>query len=57
MNPLVLMSLAYAMKTDHEPAGKPIRVTREGAYWRIRRGRHRAMAAMIAGRAWIWARE
>lgn len=50
MNPLVLMSLAYHMKAGTEDP-EPIVVTKElEAAWRIHDGRHRAIAAMIAGR-------
>lgn len=49
-NPLVLMSLAYAMRTTTwEP--EPIEVRREGQFLRIVDGRHRFMAAVIAGRS------
>jgi hypothetical protein len=54
MNPYVLMSLAYAMKTTHEPVGPPIVVAREfGGRFRIVQGRHRVVASMMAGRDWV----
>jgi hypothetical protein len=57
MNPLVLMSLAYAMRTSHLPVGDPIQVARENGLWRIVEGRHRAVASMVAGRDWVLAIE
>jgi hypothetical protein len=49
MDVLVLMSLAAGLrKTSEDPA--PITVTREPGGWRVADGRHRAVAAMIAGR-------
>lgn len=50
MNPFVLMSLAYQMRAStKDPA--PIEVTEEpdGTY-RVSDGRHRVVAALIAGR-------
>lgn len=50
MNPYVLMSLAYQMRsTTNDP--EPILVTEEpdGSY-RVTDGRHRAVAALVAGR-------
>ena len=48
-NPLVVMSLAYAMRSTHfDP--EPVLVRREGKYYRIEDGRHRFMASVIAGR-------
>jgi hypothetical protein len=57
MNPLVLMSMAYHLKAGTEDLD-PIAVTKEldGA-WRIHDGRHRALAAMIAGRPDVLAGE
>lgn len=49
MNPFVLMSLAYLYRSGNEHV-EPIEVTREGRYYRIREGRHRAVASMMAGR-------
>jgi hypothetical protein len=50
MNPLVLMSLAYLLKsTTEDPA--PILVARETDGFRVTDGRHRAVAALIAGRS------
>jgi ParB-like chromosome segregation protein Spo0J len=49
MDVLVLMSLAALLrKTTADPA--PVRVKPEGTRWRVADGRHRALAAMIAGR-------
>jgi hypothetical protein len=50
MNVLVLMSLAYKMRGTSDDA-EPIQVfrTKSGPY-RIYDGRHRAVAALIAGR-------
>lgn len=49
MNPLVLMSLTYMLRsTDQDP--DPITVTVDGDNYRVQDGRHRAMAAIIAGR-------
>jgi hypothetical protein len=49
MNPLVLMSLTYMLRgTSNDP--EPIRVYRDGDMWRVHDGRHRSMAAQIAGR-------
>jgi hypothetical protein len=49
MNPLVLMSLTYRLKaTREDPA--PVLVQRDGDGWRVTDGRHRALAAMVAGR-------
>lgn len=49
MNPLVLMSLVYMLRstTEHPP---PVLVDREGKYFRIVDGRHRLLAHHIAGR-------
>jgi hypothetical protein len=41
--------VCYFRKTA-KPCEPPIEVVPEGFYWRIRDGRHRVMAAMIAGR-------
>lgn len=49
MNALLLMHLVYDLRStaeDHDP----IIVTPDLQYWRITDGRHRAMAALIAGR-------
>lgn len=49
MNVLVLMSLAYMLRSSViDP--EPIVVKVEGNNYRIMDGRHRAMAAIIAGR-------
>lgn len=48
-NYLVIASLTYLYRGSNEHA-EPIWVTPEGDYWRIKDGRHRAMATMIAGR-------
>jgi uncharacterized ParB-like nuclease family protein len=56
MNPLVVMSLAYMMRSTHDDP-PPITVRREGDYWRIVDGRHRYVAANIAGRHSIKAEE
>jgi hypothetical protein len=50
MNPLVLMSLAYDLRSSTEDP-EPVAVRRIGsAMWRIHDGRHRMVAALIAGR-------
>jgi hypothetical protein len=49
MNPYVLMSLAYLLRSTTEDP-PPIHVTREGDYYRIHDGRHRFVAAVLAGR-------
>jgi hypothetical protein len=51
MNALRLCALAYRLRaTTDEPEG-PIEVTREAdGTWRIHDGRHRYIAAVIAGR-------
>lgn len=56
MNPYVLMSLAYQFRATNEDF-EPILVTREGDYWRIRDGRHRVTASILAGRSDILAVE
>jgi hypothetical protein len=49
MDVLTLLSLTALMrKSNEDPA--PIIVRREGKFFRITDGRHRALAAMIAGR-------
>lgn len=56
MNPLVLMSLTYLFRGTNEDV-EPITVQREGeSYFRIVDGRHRANAAMVAGRKTVLAR-
>jgi hypothetical protein len=50
MNPLVLMSLAYMLRATTEDP-EPVQVTPDGDGWRIHDGRHRAVAALIAGRS------
>lgn len=50
MNALLLLHLAYELRAttiDHDP----IEVTEERPGWRIHDGRHRAVAALIAGRS------
>lgn len=49
MNPLVLMAMAYRLRSTTEDLD-PIEVTADGDGWRIHDGRHRAVAALIAGR-------
>lgn len=49
MNPLVLMSLVYFLRSNVEDPA-PIVVKQDGDNYRILDGRHRAMAAIIAGR-------
>lgn len=49
MNVLVLMSLAYRLRSTAEDP-EPVQVTRDGDGWRVHDGRHRAVAALIAGR-------
>ena len=56
MNPLVVMSLAYMLRATLEDP-EPIGVVREDGGWRIRDGRHRLVASMIAGRSDVLARE
>jgi hypothetical protein len=49
MNPLVLMSLTHRLRSDlGDP--EPIKVKREGELYRVLDGRHRAIAAIVAGR-------
>lgn len=49
MNPLVLMSLVYMLRsTAEDPA--PILVRKDGENYRVLDGRHRAMGAIVAGR-------
>jgi hypothetical protein len=40
-----------------QPCDPPITVRREGDYWRITDGRHRAVSALISGRTHIEAQE
>jgi hypothetical protein len=48
-NPLVLMSLAHLLRsTDQDP--DPVKVRRDGGRWRVSDGRHRFLAAVVAGR-------
>jgi hypothetical protein len=54
-NPLLLMSLTHMLRSTTEDA-PPITVRREGPHYRIIDGRHRFMAAVIAGRPSILAR-
>lgn len=49
MNVLVLMSLAYLLKSTTEDP-EPVIVEAEDNGFRISDGRHRAVAALIAGR-------
>lgn len=50
MNPLVVMSLAYMLRSNvNDP--DPVVLAPEGDNYRILDGRHRAVAAMIAGRS------
>jgi hypothetical protein len=49
MNPFVLMSLAQLYRSGNGHAD-PIVVSAVGSFYRIADGRHRAVAAMIAGR-------
>jgi hypothetical protein len=50
MNPLVLMSLVYKLRSSSDDP-EPIEVYRElDNTWRVHDGRHRAVAALIAGR-------
>lgn len=55
MNPLVLMSLAYTLRSSGEDPD-PIVVRAEGPFFRVIDGRHRAIAAIIAGRPDVLAR-
>lgn len=52
MNPLVLMSIAYQLRTSTEDIDPPIKVRTSGAsaFYAISEGRHRWMGAWIAGR-------
>jgi hypothetical protein len=54
MNPFLLMSLAYFYRSGNEHAA-PIQVSPVASFYRISDGRHRAAAAMIAGRKVILA--
>lgn len=49
LNPYVIMSLAYMYRSSNDDA-PPIRVTREGRYYRVSDGRHRVIASIMAGR-------
>jgi hypothetical protein len=49
MNLLVVASLAYMMRTSREDP-PPVSVSPEDGVWRLHDGRHRLVAAMIAGR-------
>lgn len=50
MNPYVTMSLAYELRsTTNDPDPVEVTVCPDGT-WRIVDGRHRAVAAMMAGR-------
>jgi hypothetical protein len=56
MDVLTLLSLtALLHKTTEDP--EPVTVQREQSHWRITDGRHRAIAALIAGRSDVLARE
>jgi hypothetical protein len=56
MDVLTLFSLvALLHKTTEDPA--PVSVQREQSHWRITDGRHRAIAALIAGRPDVLAEE
>jgi hypothetical protein len=45
------------LRNGGDPVDPPIWVTREGDYWRIYEGRHRAFGAWAAGRSYIEAVE
>lgn len=53
-NYLVIASLTYFYRGSNEDA-QPIEVTKEGDYWRIKDGRHRAIGSMVAGRKTVLA--
>ena len=55
MNIGVLITLGHLMRSTTENV-KPIKVRREGDYYRITDGRHRFMASAIAGRSHVRAR-
>jgi hypothetical protein len=55
MNPLVLMHLAYLLRSRNDHEIPPIEVWREGANYRLKDGRHRYMAHVIAGRQTVQA--
>jgi hypothetical protein len=56
MDVLTLFSLAALLhKTTEDP--EPVSVRREDSHWRITDGRHRAIAALIAGRTDVLAEE
>jgi hypothetical protein len=56
MDVLTLLSLAAMLrKTTEDP--EPVSVQREASHWRITDGRHRAIAALIAGRVDVLAKE
>ena len=56
MDVLTLFSLAALLhKTTEDP--EPVSVQRERSHWRITDGRHRAIAALIAGRSDVLAQE
>ena len=51
MNPLVLMSLVYMYRsTDHDAEPITVTPTEYPGVYRIKDGRHRFMASVIAGR-------
>jgi ParB-like chromosome segregation protein Spo0J len=49
-NPLVVMSLVYAMRASNEDP-PPVHVAGDGDGYRVVDGRHRFIAAIIAGRS------
>lgn len=54
MNPLVLCSIAYDLRTSCKPVNPPIRVQQVGAEdFVIVDGRHRWLGSLIAGRTHI----
>jgi len=57
MNPLLLMHFAYYLRSTTVDL-EPIQVTQEpDGSWRVHDGRHRAVAALVAGRPDVLARE
>jgi hypothetical protein len=57
MNPLLLMSIAYAYRAGTGEPYPPVEVTEADGGWRIHDGRHRAIGALIAGRPDFLARK
>lgn len=50
MNPLLLSHLTYILRSRNDHEVPPIEVWRDGSNYRIKDGRHRFFAHVIAGR-------